>query len=60
MPVLGRLTDNPEAYSYLTESVHSFPDPQGLATKMDAAGFERIRWLILAGGILAIHRGVKA
>jgi demethylmenaquinone methyltransferase/2-methoxy-6-polyprenyl-1,4-benzoquinol methylase len=60
VPVLGRLTDNPEAYSYLTESVHSFPDPQGLAAKMDAAGFERIRWLVLAGGILAIHSGVKA
>jgi demethylmenaquinone methyltransferase / 2-methoxy-6-polyprenyl-1,4-benzoquinol methylase len=58
VPVLGRLTDNPEAYSYLTESVHSFPDPQGLAVKMDAAGFERIRWLVLAGGILAIHSGV--
>jgi demethylmenaquinone methyltransferase/2-methoxy-6-polyprenyl-1,4-benzoquinol methylase len=60
VPVLGRLTPNPEAYSYLSESVHGFPDPQGLAAKMDAAGFERIRWLLTAGGILAIHSGVKA
>ena len=29
----------PEAYSYLTESVRSFPSPRGLAEKMDAAGF---------------------
>jgi demethylmenaquinone methyltransferase/2-methoxy-6-polyprenyl-1,4-benzoquinol methylase len=58
VPVLGRLTPNPDAYSYLAESVHGFPDPQGLATKMDAAGFERIRWLLTAGGILAIHSGV--
>jgi demethylmenaquinone methyltransferase/2-methoxy-6-polyprenyl-1,4-benzoquinol methylase len=58
VPVLGRLTPNPEAYSYLAESVHSFPDPPGLAAKMDAAGFERIRWLLTAGGILAIHSGV--
>jgi demethylmenaquinone methyltransferase/2-methoxy-6-polyprenyl-1,4-benzoquinol methylase len=58
VPVLGRLTPNPEAYSYLAESVHGFPDPRGLATKMDAAGFERIRWLLTAGGILAIHSGV--
>jgi demethylmenaquinone methyltransferase/2-methoxy-6-polyprenyl-1,4-benzoquinol methylase len=58
VPVLGQLTDNPEAYSYLTESVHSFPDPRGLAAKMDAAGLEQIRWLLLAGGILAIHSGV--
>ena len=60
VPVLGRLTPNPEAYSYLSESVHSFPGPEGLAAKMDIAGFERIRWLLTAGGILAIHSGVKA
>lgn len=59
VPVLGRLTDNPEAYSYLAESVHSFPDPAGLAARMDAAGLTRIRWLLTAGGILAIHSGVK-
>jgi demethylmenaquinone methyltransferase / 2-methoxy-6-polyprenyl-1,4-benzoquinol methylase len=58
VPVLGRLTPNPEAYSYLAESVHGFPDPQGLAARMDAAGFEQIRWLLTAGGILAIHSGV--
>jgi demethylmenaquinone methyltransferase/2-methoxy-6-polyprenyl-1,4-benzoquinol methylase len=58
VPVLGRLTPNPDAYSYLAESVHSFPDPEGLAAKMDAAGLERIRWLVTAGGILAIHSGV--
>jgi demethylmenaquinone methyltransferase/2-methoxy-6-polyprenyl-1,4-benzoquinol methylase len=58
VPFLGRLTPNPEAYSYLAESVHSFPDPQGLATRMDAAGLERIRWLLTAGGILAIHSGI--
>jgi demethylmenaquinone methyltransferase / 2-methoxy-6-polyprenyl-1,4-benzoquinol methylase len=57
VPALGRLTDDPEAYSYLAESVHSFPDPPGLAAKMDAAGLERIRWLLMAGGILAIHSG---
>jgi demethylmenaquinone methyltransferase/2-methoxy-6-polyprenyl-1,4-benzoquinol methylase len=60
VPVLGRLTPNPEAYSYLAESVHSFPDPPGLATKMAAARFERIRWLLTAGGILAIHSGIAA
>ncbi len=58
VPLLGRLTPNPDAYSYLAESVHSFPGPEGLAAKMDAAGFERIRWLLTAGGILAIHSGV--
>lgn len=58
VPILGRLTPNPEAYSYLAESVQGFPDPPGLAAKMDDAGFEDIRWLLTAGGILAIHSGV--
>jgi len=59
VPVLGKLTSDPEAYSYLPESVHNFPDPRGLAEKMDAAGLERIRWTLLAGGILTIHSGIR-
>lgn len=59
VPLLGRLTPNPEAYSYLPDSVRSFPAPRALAEKMDAAGFVRIRWSILAGGIIAIHGAVK-
>ncbi len=57
-PILGRLSDDPEAYAYLAESVHSFPPPHGLAEMMDAAGLERIRYTILAGGIVTIHSGV--
>jgi demethylmenaquinone methyltransferase/2-methoxy-6-polyprenyl-1,4-benzoquinol methylase len=60
VPVLGRMTPNPEAYSYLAESVHSFPDPPTLAAKMEAAGLEQIRWLLMAGGILTIHSGVAS
>ncbi len=59
VPVLGRLTSDSEAYSYLPESVRSFPSPRGLAAKMDAAGLQRVRWSVLAGGIIAIHSGVK-
>ena len=59
VPLLGRLAGDPEAYSYLPESVRSFPPPQGLAAIMDRAGFERIRYTILAGGIIAIHSGAR-
>lgn len=59
-PVLGRLSDNPEAYAYLTESLKTFPDPRGLAQMMDAAGLQQIRYTILAGGIVTIHSGVAA
>jgi demethylmenaquinone methyltransferase / 2-methoxy-6-polyprenyl-1,4-benzoquinol methylase len=58
VPILGALAGDPEAYSYLPESVRSFPRPRGLAEKMDRAGLERIRWTVLAGGIIAIHSGV--
>jgi demethylmenaquinone methyltransferase/2-methoxy-6-polyprenyl-1,4-benzoquinol methylase len=59
VPLLGSFSSDPEAYSYLPESVRSFPSPHGLAEKMDRAGFERIRYTVLAGGIIAIHSGVK-
>jgi demethylmenaquinone methyltransferase/2-methoxy-6-polyprenyl-1,4-benzoquinol methylase len=59
VPLLGSFSDDPEAYSYLPESVRSFPSPAGLAEKMDQAGFERIRYTVLAGGIIAIHSGVR-
>ena len=58
VPLLGSFSSDPEAYSYLPESVRSFPAPHGLAEKMDRAGFERIRYTVLAGGIIAIHSGV--
>jgi demethylmenaquinone methyltransferase/2-methoxy-6-polyprenyl-1,4-benzoquinol methylase len=60
VPLLGALSSNPEAYSYLPESVRSFPSPRGLAEKMDDAGFKAIRYTVLAGGIIAIHSGVRA
>jgi demethylmenaquinone methyltransferase/2-methoxy-6-polyprenyl-1,4-benzoquinol methylase len=60
VPLLGALSSNPEAYSYLPESVRSFPGPHELAAKMDAAGFKAIRYTVLAGGIIAIHSGTRA
>jgi demethylmenaquinone methyltransferase/2-methoxy-6-polyprenyl-1,4-benzoquinol methylase len=58
-PILGRISDDPEAYAYLAESVRSFPGPLGLAEKMDrSAGLEQIRYTILAGGIVTIHTGI--
>jgi demethylmenaquinone methyltransferase/2-methoxy-6-polyprenyl-1,4-benzoquinol methylase len=59
VPLLGTFSGDPEAYSYLPESVRSFPSPRRLAEKMDGAGFERIRCTVLAGGIIAIHSGVR-
>ena len=59
VPVLGSVAGDSEAYSYLPTSVRNFPAPRELAEKMDAAGFSGIRWLLLAGGIIAIHSGTR-
>ncbi len=59
VPLLGALSEEAEAYSYLPESVRSFPSPRLLAEKMHMTGLERIRWTVLAGGIIAIHSGVR-
>jgi len=58
VPLLGAFSEEADAYSYLPESVRSFPAPHLLAEKMHMAGLERIRWTVLAGGIIAIHSGV--
>jgi demethylmenaquinone methyltransferase/2-methoxy-6-polyprenyl-1,4-benzoquinol methylase len=60
VPLLGSLAGDHDAYSYLPESVRSFPSPRGLAERMDAAGLERIRVTVLAGGIIAIHSGYRS
>jgi demethylmenaquinone methyltransferase / 2-methoxy-6-polyprenyl-1,4-benzoquinol methylase len=60
VPVIGTFAGDSDAYNYLPNSVRTFPDPQSLAAKIDAAGFAEIRWLLLAGGIIAIHSATKA
>ena len=60
VPGLGRLAGDSDAYTYLPNSVKRFPGPQGLAEVMAAAGLRDIRWILTAGGIIAIHVGTKA
>ncbi|MGI8427834.1 MAG: ubiquinone/menaquinone biosynthesis methyltransferase [Solirubrobacteraceae bacterium] len=57
VPALGRLTGNGEAYSYLPSSVRRFPGPQALAAVMWAVGLREIRYVLTAGGIIAMHVG---
>jgi demethylmenaquinone methyltransferase/2-methoxy-6-polyprenyl-1,4-benzoquinol methylase len=59
VPLLGRVTGEDEAYSYLPSSVKRFPGPEGLAGAMERAGLRRIRWILTAGGIIALHVGTK-
>jgi demethylmenaquinone methyltransferase/2-methoxy-6-polyprenyl-1,4-benzoquinol methylase len=60
VPALGRLAGDEAAYSYLPSSVKRFPAPRELGAELDAAGLEEIRWVLTAGGIIAIHAGTVA
>lgn len=60
VPALGRLAGDADAYAYLPSSVRRFPPPRGLAAAMSGCGLERIRWVVTAGGIIAIHVGEVA
>jgi demethylmenaquinone methyltransferase / 2-methoxy-6-polyprenyl-1,4-benzoquinol methylase len=57
VPLLGRLAGDPEAYSYLPSSVRRFPGATALAAEMAGAGLIDIRYVVTAGGIIAIHAG---
>ena len=59
VPALGRLAGDPDAYTYLPSSVRRFPGPEELAARMAAAGLGEVRWLLTAGGIIAIHSGTR-
>ena len=59
VPLIGRLTGEQEAYTYLPSSVRRFPGPEGLAAAMQRAGLSDIRWVLTAGGIIALHVGTK-
>ena len=56
VPLLGRFDD---AYTYLPNSVKRFPGPEGLGAELAAAGLTDVRWILTAGGIIALHSGTK-
>jgi len=58
LPRLGKLVANDEAsYRYLAESIRVHPDQPVLGKMMQDAGFERVEWFNLTGGVVALHRG---
>jgi demethylmenaquinone methyltransferase / 2-methoxy-6-polyprenyl-1,4-benzoquinol methylase len=58
IPPLGRVvTGDAESYQYLVESIRKFPRPNAFAEMIRAAGFSRVSWQSLSGGIVALHSG---
>jgi demethylmenaquinone methyltransferase/2-methoxy-6-polyprenyl-1,4-benzoquinol methylase len=61
LPLIGRLVSkHTTAYTYLPESVLSFPAPAALAERMRRAGFSDVSYKTLFGGICALHVGVRS
>ena len=58
IPPLGRaVTGDAESYRYLVESIRKFPKPPEFAEMIRSAGFARVNWQSLSGGIVALHSG---
>ncbi len=53
----GAVAGDVESYRYLAESIRVFPDQERLGAMMREAGFARVAWRNLSGGIAAIHSG---
>ena len=60
MPLMGKLiAGDAESYRYLAESIRMHPDQATLKALMKASGFAHVDVHNLAGGIVALHVGVK-
>jgi len=61
IPRLGAwIAAEPEAYTYLVESIRRFPDQKTMAALMRQAGFAAVSWRNLSFGIACLHVGTKA
>jgi len=58
--VARRVSSNPDAYIYLAESIRHWPAQADLAATISGAGWRDVRWRNLTGGVVALHRAVKA
>jgi demethylmenaquinone methyltransferase/2-methoxy-6-polyprenyl-1,4-benzoquinol methylase len=58
VPALGRVAGDAQAYTYLPSSVRRFPPAEHLAGMMWRSGLADVRYLLTAGGIIALHVGV--
>lgn len=60
LPSVARaVSSNPDAYVYLAESIRSWPGQPALAARLQEAGWSKVAWRNLTGGVVALHRGTK-
>ncbi len=60
IPAMGRLvTGDAAPYRYLVESIRQFPGADDFAAMIERAGFQRVDYTRLTGGVVDIHSGWK-
>lgn len=60
IPAVGELVaGDRDSYQYLVESVRRFPPQEKFASMIAEAGFEKVEYENLVGGVVAIHSGLK-
>jgi demethylmenaquinone methyltransferase/2-methoxy-6-polyprenyl-1,4-benzoquinol methylase len=58
IPRIGEaVTGDREAYKYLVESIRKFPKPKAFAQMIEKAGFRRVSFTPMTGGVVALHSG---
>ena len=57
--IVDRTSSNPEAYTYLAQSIREWPDQGELSQWIRGAGFIRVAYRNLTAGVVALHRGRK-
>lgn len=61
LPFMGKLVANDaDSYRYLAESIRMHPDQDTLKGMMAEAGFCETKYYNMTGGIVALHKGIKA
>lgn len=61
IPLMGRLiTGDRDSYQYLAESIRMHPNQETLQGMLEDAGFSRCDYHNMTGGVVAVHRGIKA
>ncbi|HEV7930978.1 MAG TPA: demethylmenaquinone methyltransferase [Actinomadura sp.] len=55
LPLLAKVSSNPDSYTYLAESTLAWPDQAALAGLLRDAGWEAVRWRDLTFGVVALH-----
>lgn len=57
--ITRKVSSNPAAYEYLAESMRAWPDQATLAGTIAAAGWRKVAWRNLTGGVVALHRAIR-